>query len=149
MNFEIENYKIVMVDGEEVMLGQPTLDIEKSGSDEFAILIKKAARGRSRENAKTVSEEIIYNYQLRDSTLSFDPYFILDDNAKWRGQEVEITVKIPEGRAVYLSDDLVKIIHDIENTTNTWDGDMVGKTWVMKPEGLTMKEESRSLQEQQ
>lgn len=140
MNFEIENFKLVMVDGEEVMLGQPTLDIEKSGSDEFAILIKKAARGRSRENAKTASEEIIYRYQLKDSTLTLDPYFILDDNVKWRGQEVNITIKLPEGKGVYLSDDLVKIIHDIENTSNTWDGDMVGKTWIMKPEGLTMKE---------
>ncbi len=149
MNFEIENFKIVMVDGEEVMLGQPTLDIERSGSDEFAILVKKAARGRTRENAKTASEEIIYHYQLKDSTLTFDPYFILEDNVKWRGQGVDIIIKIPEGRAVYLSDGLVKIIHDIENTTNTWDGDMVGKTWVMKPEGLTMKEENRSLQEQQ
>jgi hypothetical protein len=35
---------------------------------------------------------------------------------------------------------MVKIIKDIENVSNTWDGDMVGKTWVMKPEGLTLKE---------
>ena len=31
------------------------------------------------------------------------------------------------------------IIDDIENVSNTWDGDMVGKIWEMKPEGLTMK----------
>jgi hypothetical protein len=48
-------------------------------------------------------------------------------------------VKIPDGKAIYLGDDLVKIIHDIENVSNTWDGDMVGKYWVMKPEGLTEK----------
>jgi hypothetical protein len=71
----------------------------------------------------------------------FDPYFILGKGEKYRAQEVDITIKIPEGKAVYLSDDLVKIIHDIENVSNTWDGDMIGKTWVMKPEGLTLKEE--------
>jgi hypothetical protein len=71
----------------------------------------------------------------------FDPYFILGKDEKYRGQDVSITIKVPEGKAVYLSDDLVKIIHDIENVSNTWDGDMVGKTWVMKPEGLTLKEE--------
>jgi hypothetical protein len=32
------------------------------------------------------------------------------------------------------------IIYDIENVTNTWDKDMVGKTWVMKPEGLTLQD---------
>jgi hypothetical protein len=37
---------------------------------------------------------------------------------------------------------MVEIINDIENVSNTWDNDMVGKTWVMKPEGLTLKDTS-------
>jgi UDP-4-amino-4-deoxy-L-arabinose-oxoglutarate aminotransferase len=117
------------------------LDIEKSGNDEFVILVKKASRGKSRELAKENSENIIYRYDLKDSTVVFDPYFILGKGEKYRAQEVDITIKVPEGKAVYLSDDLVKIIHDIENVSNTWDGDMIGKTWIMKPEGLTLKEE--------
>ncbi|KAF0237557.1 MAG: phage shock protein [Prolixibacteraceae bacterium] len=140
MDFEIDNVKIAVVDGEEVMLGHAKLDIEKSGNDEFVILVKKASRGKSRELAKENSENIIYRYDLQDSTVVFDPYFILGKDDKYRGQQVDITIKVPEGKAVYLSDDLVKIIHDIENVSNTWDGDMVGKTWVMKPEGLTLKE---------
>jgi len=142
MDFEIENLKVAVVDGEEVLLGHVNLDIEKSGNEDFAILIKKASRGRDRENAKEVSESIIYRFEQKDSTLFFDPYFILGKGEKYRGQEVSITIKVPEGKAVYLNEDLVKIIHDIENVSNTWDGDMVGKTWVMKPEGLTLKEEA-------
>ena len=141
MDFEIDDVKVAVVDGEEVMLGHARLDIEKSGNDEFVILVKKASRGKSRELAKENSESIIYRYDLKDSTVVFDPYFILGKGEKYRAQEVDITIKIPVGKAVYLSDDLVKIIHDIENVSNTWDGDMVGKTWEMKPEGLTMKEE--------
>ncbi len=140
LDFEIENVEIAVVNGEEVMLGQPTLDVEKSGNEDFSILIKKASRGKTRETAKEASEDIIYKYVHTDSTLVFDPYFIIEEGIKWRGQEVEITVKVPEGKAVYLDDDMVKIIHDIENVSNTWDGDMVGKTWIMKPEGLTLKE---------
>jgi phage shock protein PspC (stress-responsive transcriptional regulator) len=141
MDFEIDDVKVAVVDGEEVMLGHARLDIEKSGNDEFVILVKKASRGKSRELAKENSENIIYRYDLKDSTVVFDPYFILGKGEKYRAQEVDITIKVPEGKAVYLSDDLVKIIHDIENVSNTWDGDMIGKTWVMKPEGLTLKEE--------
>jgi hypothetical protein len=33
------------------------------------------------------------------------------------------------------------IISDIENTENMWDGDMVGKTWTMTPDGLSLKKE--------
>jgi phage shock protein PspC (stress-responsive transcriptional regulator) len=139
MDFEIDNVKVAVVDGEEVLLGQARLDVEKSGSNEFVILVKKASRGKTREQAKGNSESIIYRYDATDSTVVFDPYFILNKDDKYRGQQVDITIKVPEGKAVYLSDDLVKIIHDIENVSNTWDGDMVGKTWVMKPEGLTLK----------
>lgn len=147
LDFEIENFKVVAVDGNEVILGRPKLDIERSGNDDFAVLIKKASRGKTRENAKEYSENIIYHYQLSDSTLNFDPYFILGENEKWRNQEVEIIVKVPVGKAIFLDDDMVKIIHDIENTSNTWDGDMVGKTWVMKPEGLTQKTSVEALSE--
>ena len=140
MDFEIDNVKVAVVDGEEVMLGNATLDIEKSGNDEFVILVKKASRGKTREDAKETSDNIIYRFDLKDSTVVFDPYFILEKGEKYRAQEVDITVKVPEGKAVYLSDDMVKIIHDIDNVSNTWDGDMVGKTWEMKPEGLTLKE---------
>jgi hypothetical protein len=139
MDFEIDNVKVAVVDGEEVLLGHANLDIEKSANNEFTILVKKASRGKTREVAKQTSENIIYRYDLKDSTLVFDPYFILGKGEKYRGQKVDITIKVPEGKAVYLSDDMVKIIHDIENVSNTWDGDMVGKTWVMKPEGLTLK----------
>ncbi|HKI90604.1 MAG TPA: PspC domain-containing protein [Draconibacterium sp.] len=142
-DWEIENFKVVVVNGDEVMLGQPRLDIEKSGNDNFSILIKKSSRGRNRENAKESAQDVIYNYQLSDSTLLFDPYFIIEEGGKWRDQAVDITIKVPEGKAVYLGDDMVKVIHDIENVSNTWDGDMVGKYWEMKPEGLTMKEISK------
>ena len=141
MDFEIDNVKIAMVDGEEVMLGNISLDVERSGSDDFTILVKKSSRGKTRELAKENIENIIYRFDLKDSTVVFDPWFILQKDEKYRGQEVDIIVKVPEGKAVFLNNGMEKIIDDIENVSNTWDGDMVGKTWVMKPEGLTMKEE--------
>ena len=140
MDWEIENLKVVVVDGEEVLLGEPRLDVERTSSENFTITIKKASRGRNREAAKEATEEIVYTYELKDSTMTFNPYFVLKEGAKWRDQVVEITVKVPEGKSIFLGEDMVDIIHDIENVSNTWDADMVGKFWEMKPEGLTMKE---------
>ena len=65
---------------------------------------------------------------------------MLGENGKWYGQRVDITLKIPEGTSVFLSEGMEEIIYDIENVSHTWDGDMVGKTWIMLPEGLTMKD---------
>jgi phage shock protein PspC (stress-responsive transcriptional regulator) len=139
MDFEIENIKVAVVDGEEVLLGHVRLDVEKAGNEDFVVTVRKASRGKTREDARDTAEDIIYRFNAQDSTVVFDPYFILNRDDKYRAQEVEITVKVPEGKAVYLGEEMVKIIHDIENVSNTWDGDMVGKTWIMKPEGLTLK----------
>ena len=137
---EIDNLSVVVVDGEDVLLGEPRLDIEKSGNDDFVVLVKKVSRGKSYDGAKESIEDIIYRYELKDSTIYFDPYFFLDNDAKWRMQEVNITLKVPEGKGIYFEDDMVKIIHDAENTSNTWLGDMVGKTWIMEPNGLSLEE---------
>jgi hypothetical protein len=40
-------------------------------------------------------------------------------------------LKVPVGKSVYLSEKSDWIIYDVDNVTNTWDGDMVGKTWTM------------------
>jgi hypothetical protein len=132
--------KVVVVDGEDVLLGEPRLNIEKSGNEDYVVLVKKSSRGNSNDNAKESINDIVYRYELKDSTVYFDPYFYLDNDAKWRMQEVAITLKVPEGKAIYFDDDMLKIIHDVDNASNTWVGDMVGKTWVMQANGLILKE---------
>ena len=138
-DFEMEGFRLAAVDGEEVMLGKPKLDVERSGSGNFVVTVKKAARGKTREEAKENTENIVYSFSQSDSILYFDPYFVLKEGEKWRDQEVYITVKVPNGMAVHLGEEMMAVIHDIENVSNTWDGDMIGKYWEMKPEGLTMK----------
>jgi len=140
LDWDIEDFNVYMVDGEEVFVGKPELDVVRSSTNEFVINIKYVSRGKSREEAKENCKQIEYRYNQTDSTIVFDPYFFLDEGEKWRKQEVYITVKVPEGKTIYLGDDMDEIIHDIENVSNTWDGDMVGKYWEMKPEGLTLKE---------
>jgi len=49
---------------------------------------------------------------------------------------------MPEESTVFLDEGMADIIYDIENVTNTWDRDMIGKFWEMKPDGLTLKEQS-------
>lgn len=139
-DFEMNDFKMAVVDGREVMIGNPRLDVEKSSTENFVVVVRKAARGKSRELAKENTDDIVYNFNQKDSTLFFDPDFVLKEGSKWRDQEVFITIRVPEGKSIFLEEDLIEIIHDIENVSNTWDGDMVGKYWEMKPEGLTMKE---------
>ncbi|HYQ57297.1 MAG TPA: PspC domain-containing protein [Draconibacterium sp.] len=139
IDWDVEGFKVALINGEEVVVGHPRLDVVRSSGDEFVVSVRYVSRGKSREDAKEWCEEMVYNFKKTDSTLYFDPYFYIGDDAKWRRQEVDIKVKVPEGKAVFLGNDMGEIIHDIENTSNTWDGDMVGKYWEMRPEGLTEK----------
>lgn len=137
----LDRMKVATVNGKDKLLGHPRFTIEKSSSGEYLLLIKKQSRGKSTVDAQKNVEEIEYNFILKDSTLRFDPYYMLKDNGKWRDQEVYLTLKVPEGKSVYLNQKMTSIINDIQNTENMWDGDMVGKTWTMTADGLSLKKE--------
>jgi hypothetical protein len=139
----MDGFMIKNIDGKEVPIGRPKVDIEKTLNSEYSILIKTSARGKNEEEARTASEKIVYNYEFKDSTLRLDPFFLLGESQKWRNQEVEIIIRVPEGKGVYISEDSDRLLDDVDNVTNTWDREMGGKTWVMLPEGLTMKDSIR------
>ncbi|MCA1758946.1 MAG: hypothetical protein LC658_04170 [Bacteroidales bacterium] len=137
--WDLNKLKVMEVDGDRVILGNPRLDVEKASGNSFVVTVRKSSRGRTRETARDHASDLIYRFQQQDSVLLFEPYFFLEEGDKWRDQEVHINVKVPEGGTIFLDEEMVEIIYDIENVTNTWDGDMVGKYWEMKPDGLTMK----------
>jgi phage shock protein PspC (stress-responsive transcriptional regulator) len=137
----LDRMKIAVVNGKQRILGHPRFTIEKSSTGEYLLLVKKRARGSSNEDAQINVEQIEYNFSQKDSTLKFDPYYFLKENSKWREQEVSMTLKVPEGKSVYLDVKMAGIINDIENTENMWDGDMVSKTWTMTADGLALKPE--------
>lgn len=139
-DLSLNRMKIASINGQQKILGHPRFTIEKSSSDDFLLLIKKQARGSNTEDAQENVKTIDYNFQVNDSTLVLDPYYFLKDQAKWRDQEVTMTLKVPEGKSVYLDKKMADIIYDIENTENMWDGDMVGKTWTMTADGLALKQ---------
>ena len=135
----LDRMKIAEVNGKDNILGHQRFTIEKTSTNEYLLLIKKQSRGSSTVDAQKNVEEIEYNFVQKDSTLRFDPYYMLKDNARWRDQEIFLTLKVPEGKSIYLNQKMTSIISDIQNTENMWDGDMVGKTWTMTADGLSLK----------
>ena len=139
-SWDLNHLKVMQARGEKIMLGTPQLDIEKAGGDEFVVTLRKTSKGRTRDLARDHADDLEYSFRLKDSVLMFDPYFFLKEGDKWRDQRMFITLKVPEGKSIFLDEKMVDIIYDIENVTNTYDREMVGKYWEMKPEGLTMRE---------
>ncbi|MEO7976014.1 PspC domain-containing protein [Flavobacterium sp.] len=62
------------------------------------IQIEKSARGNSFTSAKKRAEKINYNVEIRGNQLILDNYFLTDVKNKYRGQEVEVYLYLPEGQ---------------------------------------------------
>lgn len=133
------NQLLIMTKGEEeVLVSRPKFTIEPTNEKTIDLKIRKTSKGNNYREAKKNAENIDFHFNQNGANLSIDPYFTINEQGKWRSQELKITLELPEGKVVYLNGNLLPVIHDIKNTTNTWDGDMVGQFWTMKPEGLTL-----------
>lgn len=118
------------------LLGNASLNIIKSQTANTELVIVKEARGYSKEIAKIRSMHISYNVVQQNNELIFDDLFRVNGVDKFRKQDVTAVLRIPVGTVVYLDKSLESLIYDIENVTNTYDGDMINRRWIMTEDGL-------------
>jgi hypothetical protein len=135
-NIELGEMRIANMNDKEFLVGKPKLQIEKSENNGWEMVIKSKARGTDMETARNSAREILYNVDQKDSLLTFQPWYVIPGQSSWHAQQIQITLKVPEGKTIYLGENMDKIIHDVSNTSNTYDNDMIGKYWTMKTEGL-------------
>ncbi|RUT68976.1 PspC domain-containing protein [Flavobacterium cupreum] len=85
-------------------------------TDEAApfIQIEKSARGNSFISAKQRAEKINYKFQITGNHLILDNYFLTDVKNKFRGQEVDVFLYLPEGQ-VFKPDASLQDYDDSEN----------------------------------
>jgi phage shock protein PspC (stress-responsive transcriptional regulator) len=139
-NMHIDDFTIIRKNGKNALAGVPTLRIETTAAPDFSVVISKQSRGKNADEIQKTLDNIQYNFASKDSTLVLDRFFVLGDQAKWRRQEVLVTLKVPSGKQVHLGNELDQLHFDFDNVNNIWSKEMVGKTWLMTPEGLTIKE---------
>ncbi|MEO5569461.1 MAG: PspC domain-containing protein, partial [Bacteroidia bacterium] len=124
--------------GEEItkLSGLVSVDVQKAEGDQFELVKIARARGASDKEAYENASKINYNFEQKDSLIKFSNYFPVTKNMKYRGQHIRLILKVPVGKSVYFTERSRHVIYDIKNVTNTYDGDMVGKTWTMTAGGL-------------
>jgi len=68
------------------------------------ISVARSARGNNYQNAKERAENIEYDYIFNNNELLLDAYFLTNAENKFRDQEVEVTLYLPEGSIVNTND---------------------------------------------
>ncbi|MDG2139520.1 MAG: hypothetical protein P8J77_04910, partial [Flavobacteriales bacterium] len=133
--FDTKGFKVTPFEDNLTGIGMQ-LDIVKSKNDNFNLIKEATARGKDKHLAKEMAEGIGFEFTLENDNLIFDDFFTISTQ-KWRMQELDITLEIPDGSVIYLDRSMEDFIYDIKNTTDTWDYDMLGHYWEMEEEGLT------------
>jgi phage shock protein PspC (stress-responsive transcriptional regulator) len=93
---------------EQIYSNEVRIHIQKTDEKLAYIQIEKKAQGKSLIEAKQRAEAIKYAYKIEGSTLIFDNYLLTETTNKFRNQEVEIFLYLPEGT-------LLKPDNSIEN----------------------------------
>ncbi len=73
---------------------------DKSDDSLYHVTVKKFSAGRNNREAIERAEKIEYRVSYKDSVLDLGSGFAVDKNSKYRGQKIEIEIKIPEGRKI-------------------------------------------------
>ena len=65
------------------------------------IIVERSAQGKNFDEANNRAEKIKYNYKFVGKQLLLDNYFLTEVQNKFRGQEVDIYLYMPEGMVYY------------------------------------------------
>lgn len=117
---------------------RPDFDVRKSENNYYSLRILKEARGRNSRDARTVAEDIVFNFELKDSVLSLDQWYRTALKNVGRVDDLDVTLYVPVGKKVFFDEEISPIVYDIENVHHMYDMDMMDKRWIMQPEGLTL-----------
>ena len=130
------DYMIGTNNGIKYLLGHAQLNIIKSQTDKIIIVVVKEANGSDKRTATDRAKNISYKVAQTDSLIEFDNLFKVNNADKFRFQDIKVILKLPIGKIVYLDKSLESLIYDIENMTNTYDGEMIDRKWMMTENGL-------------
>lgn len=97
--YDYDQYRLVQdsTDTEMIFSSKIRIKILKSDEKQAYIQIIKEADGESLSAAKKTAEKIKYAYKLKGNQLILDNYLLTDSKNKFRNQEVEINLYLPEG----------------------------------------------------
>jgi phage shock protein PspC (stress-responsive transcriptional regulator) len=134
LNFGDELY----LSGDKLVSKNLSLRIEKSETGKFEILQSNFSRGNSIEEGQRLAAGIDYQYRIEGNKVILPETFTVTKGTKWRAQKVNLTLKVPVGKWVKITEPVNRILHEVQTDENYkfpwWGSDYA---WKMGPNGMT------------
>lgn len=132
---QIENrdaYDILHLDNgiQKILSNDINIILRQGLSTDFEVKVKRKAQGHDLETAKERASKIEYIYKHVGQQIIFNEYFIHDFQDKIRGQEVDITLFIPENSTFKLEENLYRYLYTrLANDMNFSRRELVNHKW--------------------
>ncbi len=132
---ERSGFKYVEIAPGERMILNDDIDIivKASKSNEASIKVKRKANGFDNQSAKERASNVIYEYNYDGNKLIFNDYYIHNIEDKVKGQEVDITLFIPENTEFTLDENLYRYFYTyLDNNMDFRRRSILDHTWKLK-----------------
>lgn len=119
------------------VIGNVDVDIVESNTDSIEVVVYYNSQGESKQIANNNAKNIQYQLKQTGNELLLDQIFSVKAGEKFRAQDVDVKIKLPKGKVIVLDKSLKGLLDNVDNVTNTWDGDMINRRWYMGEKGLS------------
>lgn len=126
------------INDESLIVNKVRLNIKKSKTPDFKLTQRTRSRGKSQQEASQLAKTVNYDYKIESNTLNFPANFMLLKGEKWRGQNVEFILEVPEGKTIKLNKHASYSLNNFdyaENNRTPWRYNE--NQWQMGSEGMT------------
>lgn len=110
------------------------LDIRSTDDTEFRLEKRFISRGRTIRDAEANAQEVDYRYEIDQNSITFDAEIGFERGAKFRAQEVDLTLYIPKNRPFKLDRGMRRILHYFPRGYSWWE--VYRNTWIYDDRGL-------------
>jgi phage shock protein PspC (stress-responsive transcriptional regulator) len=131
----IGQWNLISTNNKNIHFGLPELKVTGSENENFQLIINYSSRGANKEDAENHIKKIDFKFIQNDTSLVLDPYYVLSENEKWRGQNIKMILKVPLWKAIYFSPKTSSMLY-YDSESLSFDKDLSGKKWIMTDNGL-------------
>ncbi len=95
---------IARMDNDSMSLRTAKFNVVKSNDDKFHVHVLRASKGRDRNQAQTLAQNIQFPINQTDSTLYLPETFSISNGSAWRNQRVIVVLEVPVGRQIMIDE---------------------------------------------
>ncbi|MCX2681442.1 PspC domain-containing protein [Galbibacter sp. EGI 63066] len=129
----------IVIENNKKMIYSEDVDfnIKPSSNGQARVEIEKTSQGNNYNNAFERAEQIEYSYEVVDNSILLNHYLTTDIDNKFRDQEVNITIYVPENTILKLHHSTHNHIgYGIKNNKNYYHRSLANHVWKMDNQGI-------------